>query len=312
MRAIAYEKHGDINVLEAVTLPKPTIRDGQVLVRVRAFGLNPLDYRLRRGELKAITGMRSTKLIGSDFAGIIESVGSHVHGFSIGDSVFGMTFQPLAGCSAQWIAVPSKQVALMPSLPFKVSASVPLAALTAYQALTELVSVEHGCRVLINGASGGVGTFAVQIARHYGAQVTAVTSFRNQSWMPELGAQRVIDYTKTDFALEHNAFDVIFDCYGNRTFEACHRALTQDGTYISTIPALSRYRSVIFNRFRQKQSKVVVVRARGTQLHTIASLIDAGVIKPIVERSYSFDDVHEAYRHLESKRTKGKLTVVVD
>ena len=312
MRAIAYRKHGDISVLEEVLLPKPKVKDQHLLVRVRAFGLNPLDYRLRRGELKVITGMRGTKLIGSDFAGVVESVGPNVHGFSVGDAVFGMTFQPLAGCSAQWIAVPAKQVARMPSLPFEVGAAVPLAALTAYQALTDLVSVEYGCHVLINGASGGVGTFAVQIARLYGATVTAVTSFRNQSWMSDLGAHRTVDYTKSDFAREKHAFDVIFDCYGNRTFEDCRRALKPNGTYISTIPALSRYRSVMFNSVRKKQSKVVVVRARGSQLQTIASLIDAGELEPIVEKTYPFERIKDAYAHLESKRTKGKLTVTVD
>ena len=310
MKAIGYRRHGDVNVLEQLDVKKPTPRKGEVLVRVRAFGLNPLDYRLRRGEMRFVTWLKLPRYTASDFAGTIDALGEGVRGFSLNDRVFGMASQLLNGCSAQFIRVPEAQLTLIPaSLSFEKAAAVPLASLTAYQALTELTTINSGTRILINGASGGVGTFATQFALLRGAVVTTVTSYRNIEMMSDLGAHHTIDYTQRDFVDGDERFDVIFDCYGNRTFEAVHPALTPNGLYISTIPAFSRYRSVIFNPLRTRKSSVVVVRARGHQLAEIADLIEAGDLRPIVERVYEPEAFREAYIHLESKRTRGKLAV---
>jgi NADPH:quinone reductase-like Zn-dependent oxidoreductase len=310
MHAIGYRRHGDVSVLEQFEASKPEPKRGEVIVRVHAFGLNPLDYRLRRGELRLITSLKMPRLIGSDFAGTVDSIGADVHSVGPNDTVFGMVSQLLNGCSAEFIRVPESQLAKMPSsLNFEVGAAVPLAALTAYQALTDIAQVKPGDKVLINGASGGVGTFATQLARFKGAEVTAVTSFRNTALVSELGAHHVVDYTQRDFVEVATGFDLIFDCYGNRTFEQVQTALNSTGRYITTIPAVSRYRSVLFNPLRAKKSSVVIVRARGYQLTEIGALIDNGDLKPIVERVFEYSAFRDAYLHLESKRSKGKLSV---
>ena len=205
------------------------------------MALNPLDYRLRKGELRMLTGLRFPRLIGSDFSGTIEAVGRDVSEYDVGDTVYGMLRQIFDGVSADLIAVDASQIASAPrSLDLTTAAAVPLAALTAYQALTNLVRVQQGTRVLVNGASGGVGTFATQIAADLGAHVTAVTSFRNTDWMASLGAAETIDYTQTDFTRSEARYDVIFDCYGNRSFGKTKGVLTAAGTYISTIPPVIR------------------------------------------------------------------------
>jgi NADPH:quinone reductase-like Zn-dependent oxidoreductase len=313
MNAIGYRRHGDVNVLEQFQAQKPTPKAGEVIVRVQAFGLNPLDYRLRMGELSAITRLKMPRFIASDFAGIVECIGEGVRSVVPDDAVFGMVSQLLNGCAAEFIRVPEKQLAKMPSsLDFDFGAAVPLASLTAYQALTDIAQVKPGDKVLINGASGGVGTFATQFACCLGAEVTGVTSHRNTTMVSELGAHNIVDYTQRDFVEVGTLFDLIFDCYGNRTFEQVHTALNSTGRYISTIPALSRYRSVLFNPVRAKKSSVVVVRARGHQLARIASMIDAGEITPVVEKVYKPHEYVEAYTHLESKRAKGKITVKME
>ena len=313
MRAIGYRRHGDVRVLEHLEAPKPVARAGEVLVRVHAFGLNPLDYRLRQGELKLLTAFNMPRYVASDFAGTVAEVGPGVEGFSVNDSVFGMASQVVNGCAAQFIRISQDQIAKMPpTLGFEIAAGVPLASLTAYQALSDITRVHKGDRVLINGASGGVGTFATQMAYRKGALVTGVTSFRNTDMVSRLGAQHIVDYTQRDFAEENERFDLIFDCYGNRRFEQVERVLSTRGRYISTIPAWSRYTSVVFNPLRAKKSSVVVVRARGHQLAVIASMIEAGEITPIVEKVYESHQFVEAYTHLESKRAKGKITVKME
>ena len=165
MKAIGYTRHGDVTVLERIEVPKPNVGRGEVLVRVRAVGLNPLDYRLRKGELRLLTGLRMPRYVASDFAGTIVGVGRGVQGYSAGDDVFGMASQVVNGCSAQFISISQHQIAHMPtSLSFEAAAAVPLASLTAYQALLHIADLKREHHVLINGASGGVGTFAIQIA----------------------------------------------------------------------------------------------------------------------------------------------------
>ena len=196
-----------------------------------------------------------------------------------------------------------------PSLDLTTAAAVPLAALTAYQALTNLVNVQSGTRVLVNGASGGVGTVATQIAASLGAHITAVTSFRNTDWMKDLGAAETIDYTQTDFTQGEARYDVVFDCYGNQSYGKTKGVLTANGTYISTIPAGHTYSSTVLNPLRRRKSKVVVVQPRGSDLNVITQLIEDGSVRPIVDHVFERDDMHAAYEKLESKRAKGKIVV---
>jgi NADPH:quinone reductase-like Zn-dependent oxidoreductase len=223
-----------------------------------------------------------------------------------------MVFQPKTGTSAERICVDAKELTRSPSnLEESAAATVPLAALTAYQALIHIGLVTQGQRVLINGASGGVGTFAVQIAKTLGAHVTAVTSHRNVDWMVDLGADDTIDYTQTDVCAGSARYDLFFDCYGNRSFSKASRVLNSRGVYITTIPSPRSYSWSMANPFRRQKSHVVLVRNRMADLEAIRDLIESGQLRPIVDSIFASDDYKAAYRALETKRTKGKLAVQI-
>ncbi|MEE2757913.1 MAG: NAD(P)-dependent alcohol dehydrogenase [Myxococcota bacterium] len=310
MRAFGYKRHGSIEQLQELDLPEPTLSRRSVIVDVDSVGLNPLDYRIRRGELGPLAFASSARLSCSDFSGVVVAVGQGVDQIRIGDAVYGMTFQPLGGTSAEKIRVHASVVAPKPkNLSHSHAAVVPLAALTAYQAFAYLAKLQTGQRVLINGASGGVGTFAVQIARAMGAEVTAVTSYRNTGWMASLGAESVVDYTEQDCCCLDARFDVFFDCYGNRRFTDARNVLSKNGMYITTIPAPRTFSWGVLNGFRKQKSRVVVVRKSKTDLIEITRLIESGAVRPIVQMVYPSHGYRDAYAALESKRVRGKLAV---
>ena len=310
MRAFGYRRHGSIDKLTLVDIPEPELKRHSVIVDVHSVGLNPLDYRIRRGELGPLALTKSIKLCCSDFSGVVSAVGLSVEDVKVGDPVYGMTFQPLVGTSAQKIRVHQNVVSPKPcNLSYAEASVVPLAALTALQALKYLAQLQRGQRVLINGASGGVGTFAVQIAHSIGARVTAVTSHRNQDWMSSIGADETLDYTKDDCCKLDTKFDVFFDCYGNRQFSDARQVLVDHGTYISTIPAVRSYSWGILNGLRSQKSRVVVVRKSKADLAEITRLIESGRVRPIVQMVYPQTEFKAAYEMLESKRVRGKLAV---
>ena len=310
MHAIAYRKHGAIDQLEELERPKPVPQAGEALIEVKAIGLNPLDYRLRRGEIGPLTVLNGPRLTGSDFAGLIVETGGDLDGFEIGDRVMGMVNQMFTGVSADLITVHQKHLCPCPdNVDDLTAATIPLAAYTAYQALHEQGELSTGMRVLINGASGGVGTYAVQLARISGAEVTAVTSHRNSDWMDSLGAQHIVDYTQTDFVELKEHFDIVFDCYGNRSFTKVRPVLSPGGVYITTIPSPRSYAWSIPNGFRKQKSKVVLVRSRQSDLKNIKDLVENEELKPIIDSHFERDDIHGAYAKLESKRARGKISV---
>ena len=310
MRAIYYKEHGDIDVLVEGDWPEPKAGPGQVVVQVDHIGLNPLDYRLRQGQLHLLTGFQGRRLTGSDFCGRVHALGADVDEYQVGDAVYGMVDQLRRGTSADRITVSTKHLYHKPEgLDSEVAAGVPLAAMTALQALRDLAGVKANDTVLINGASGGVGHFAVQIAAYYGCRVTAVTSGRNADWMPTLGAAEVIDYTQEEFVDRRGQYQVIFDCYGNRPYGRCRKALTPTGTYVTTIPALGPAVQLLLNPLRAQKAKVVVVKSRCRDLKFIHGLIEDGHVTPVLDQTFSREQIHDAYRQLESKRTRGKMTV---
>ena len=312
MRGIVYRKHGGVEQLEEAELPEPKMGPDRVLVEVHSIGLNPLDYRIRNGEMGPLAKMMGPRLIGSDFAGHVVQAGSDVRDLVAGDRVFGMVFQPRTGTSADRISVKRSALTRSPSnLDDSAAATVPLAALTAYQALHHIAHLHTGQRVLINGASGGVGTFAVQMAKIIGAHVTTVTSHRNTDWMAELGADETIDYTETDCCSGDARYELFFDCYGNRSFAKASRVLSDKGIYITTIPGPRSYSWSLANSFRGQKSHVVLVRNRMGDLSAIRELIESGKLSPMVDTVYSRGQIKEAYEALESKRTKGKIAVKI-
>ncbi len=312
MRAVIYQKHGGIEHLELVDIDDPELRSTEVLVKVHSIGLNPLDYRLRRGEMGPLTLFNRHRLIGSDFSGRVVEVGERVSGLSVGDRVFGMVFQPMTGTSAERISVNPKNLCVTPyNLDDATAATVPLASLTAYQALHNLAQVQPNQRVLVNGASGGVGTYAVQLAKLAGAHVTAVTSYRNTSWMPKIGADTVIDYTNSDCCQGDPSYDVFFDCYGNRSFAEACSVLKPQGIYVSTIPAIRTFSSTLLNPLRSQKSKVVMVSSKSSDLAVIKTYIENGQLVPIVDEVFDVARIKDAYEKLETKRAKGKIAVTI-
>ena len=310
MRALVYERHGGAEELKLVEQTDPELAPNRVLVAVHSIGLNPLDYRIRNGELGPLAMLSRPRLIGSDFAGTILRVGRRVKGVEVGDKVMGMTFQPLEGTSAERITVKPQILTRCPSnLDLSTAAAVPLAALTAYQALHHIAEIKRGQHVIVNGASGGVGTFATQLVKSAGAEVTAVTSHRNTDWIAHLGADRTLDYGQVDCCKGDARYDIFFDCYGNRSFPKARQVLTKTGRYINTIPGPKTYKWTLANALRRQKSHVVVVRSRRSDLDTIRCLIEEGRLRPIVQQVYSIDQAQEAYRALETKRTRGKLVI---
>jgi len=303
--SIGYKSHGGIHKLEEFEIEKPQIKAKHILVEVNCIALNPLDYRIRRGEMGPLAFFNKVKLTGSDFSGKVLEVGSKVTKFKVGDRVFGMVNQIFQGTSAEQIVVHQKIAEKIPeNIDLNTAATVPLAALTAYQALFGIAGLKKGQKTLINGASGGVGTYAVQMAKKLGAEVTAVTSFRNLSWMAKLGAHQSIDYTQIDFCKQDQKYDLIFDCYGNRTFSEVKNVLNKNGLYISTIPNIKNYSLTLSSCFSSKKGKVVVVKSSSKDLLAIKQLIEEGAVIPIIEVIFDFKEIHKAYEKLESKRSK--------
>ncbi len=313
MKAYVYRKYGPPEEIKSIERDIPSPKKNELLIRVKAIGLNPLDYRIRRGSLKPFTNFNFPRQTASDFSGEVVEVGGENSSFKIGDLVYGMLFQLKSGASAEYIVSKEDNLFHAPgSLNLEEAASVPLAAQTSLQALRDIGHLKKGMRVLINGASGGVGTFAIGLSKIFEAHVTAVTSFRNASFVKELGADEVIDYTKDDFTKMKRSFDIIYDCWGNKNFDMVRSNLTPSGIYISTIPNLKNFLSALKTTFSLQKGKVVLVKSKKEDLAFLKKVIENGELKVIIEKSFYQDEIVEAYKHLEKKRTKGKLIVVLN
>jgi len=323
MKAVVYCDYGSPDVIKVKDVEKPTAGDNQVLVRIRAASVNPLDWHYLRGTpylMRIGAGMRKPKVtrLGVDFAGTVEAVGSKVKGFKPGDDVFGER----TGAFAQYVTVGDHgALALKPAnVTFEQAASVPIAAITALQALRDKAKVQAGQKVLINGASGGVGTFAVQIAKSLGAEVTGVCSTRNMEMVHSIGADHVIDYTQDDFTRGSPDYDVIVDNVGNRSLSECRRALRTDGKYvmiggpagrwIDPIPRLIGV--VLLSRFVSQKMSMFLADLNPADLTVLSDLLRTGKIKPVIDKKYKLSEVSEAIRYVEMGHARGKVVITVD
>ena len=312
MRAVLIDRYGGPEVLRLATVPRPVPTRGQVLVRTRFIGVNPKDVIVRKGKFKIATGKKFPLIVGHDIAGEVVQVGRGAD-LAKGDLVYGMINDFAGRAYAEYAAVNCQQLAKAPaSIELAVAAAVPLAAQTALQALRDDAQLDAGQTVLINGASGGVGVFAVQIAKILGGQVTAVCSHRNLDLVTELGADRVIDYTKTEFVELDERFDVIFDVFGNYRFDKLKMLLSRRGTYVNTIPSARIFKDVARSFVRRKRAKLVIVKSRRDQLDWLRQQIDAGRLRVVVDRTFPIADVAEAHRYMETKRARGKVVLAVD
>lgn len=312
MRALLYRRYGPPDVLELGELPEPTPGRGEVLVRVVAAAMNPKDVLVRKGKFSFVTGKRFPKVPGYDLAGEVVALGPGVTRYSVGDRVFGMIQRWSAGAAAELCAVPEGQLARAPrELAPTQAAAAPLAALTALQALRDLAKLGRGERVLINGGSGGVGVFAIQLARIFEAHVTTVSSAANLELCRRLGAHEALDYRADDPLAPEAPYDVFFDVFGNRPFETVGRALGPRGRYVTTIPKAKTVAQDLLTRFTRRPARLVVVRSNTDDLDQLARWIEGGLLEPVVDRILPLAEGAEAHRYLETKRARGKVVLEV-
>jgi len=320
MKAIVRETYGPPDVLHLEEVPLPTLRDGDVLVRVRAASANAGDWHLLRGTplpFRLIAGLRipKFKIIGTDIAGHVEAVGPNVTQFRPGDEVFGELSRCGFGAYAEFAAAPEKALALKPAhLSFEEAATLPTAGCTALQGLRK-GRIQRGHRVLLNGASGGVGTFAVQIAKSFGTEVTAVCSTRNVDMVRTIGADHVIDYTKDDFATQRQRYDLILATNGDRSIWDYRRALTADGCYAMTGGSNRQLtEALLFGPLlsigRQQFGNVLVKPNQGDLL-VLKELCESGTVRPVIDRRFPLSEVSSAVRYVEDGHARGKVVVTM-
>jgi len=307
-----YHRYGGVDVLAIGPLVRPRAGASEVIVRVHAAALNPKDALFRKGRFKPISGRRFPKFPGVDFAGVVVEAGPRA-GLAVGARVFGalQEWRFLRGSLASYLVARHDEVApLADGLPFAQAAALPLAGLTALQALRDLGHVGAGARVAVNGGAGGVGSLAIQIARARGAHVTAIASARNRALCLELGADEVLAYDEGD-PLAGGSWDVFLDAFGNRSFPEVRSQLTPRGIYVSTVPTLRIVADRLRTALVAKRARLVVVRASRPDLLELVALWQSGKLRPLIDRVVPFGAVPEAFRHLETKRARGKIVVEV-
>ncbi len=321
MKAIVYTKYGPPDVLQFKEVEKPSPKDGEILVKIHAASVNALDRHALRSRpflIRIISGngLRKPKdpRLGADIAGRVEAVGTNVTQFQPGDEVFGVV---AAGGFAEYSCAAENQLALKPAnLSFEAAAAVPVAALTALQGLRDTGQIQPGQKVLIHGASGGVGTFAVQIAKAFGAEVTAVDSTGKLDMLRSIGADQVIDYTQADFTKSGETYDVIFDVVGKSSFTRSVRSLTHNGRYLLGNSRLSQ--RVRGRRMSRRSSKQVIPwKARTASEYTedfkfLTELIEAGKIQSVIDRCSPLEQTAQAHRYVDTGQKKGNVVITVD
>ncbi len=329
MKAAVYARHEGTDVVQVTDRETPVPQDDEVLIKVRAASVNPADYHLMKGGgvifrlvlallLFVLRAPKIKRLPGGDVAGQVEAVGRNVTQFKPGDPVFGAG----RGAFAEYACVSESRLARKPdAVTFEQAASVPIAALTALQGLRDTGQLQPGQKVLINGAAGGVGTFAVQIAKWLGAEVTAVCSTRNVDMVRSLGADHVIDYTQEDFTKDTERYDLIFDLVANHSLSACRRVLNPKGIYIgagvlaglSMIGILTGWIAApVMSWFVSQKLVMLLARIRSEDLTTMGELIATGKVTPVIDGRYKLSEVPEALRYLEKKHARGKIVITLD
>ena len=323
MKAIVYREYGSPDVLGLQEVAKPVPKDDEVLVRVQAASLNPLDWHLLRGLpyiVRPTAGWLKPKrnITGVDVAGVVEAVGRNVTQFQPGDEVFG---EKSRAC-AEYVCGPEKLFVRKPAnLTMEQAAAVPVGAVTALQALRDKGRVQPGQKVLINGASGGVGTFAVQLAKSFGTDVTGVCSTANVELVRSLGADHVIDYTRENFTRSRQRYDVIVDNVGNHSLMALRRVLAATGTLVVVGidpskgnwigPLVRMLGAQVLSRFGSRKLGFMLTDMKREDLLFLTELIEAGKVTPVIDRRYPLSEVPDAVRYLETMRARGKVVITV-
>lgn len=323
MQTIGFDRYGGPEVLELGDIDPPSLSDDAVLVRVRAAAVNPADWRLMRADphlVRLASGLRRPRrriVLGSDIAGEVEAVGPAVRQFRPGDAVFG---EIATGGFAEFVRAPEGALASKPTnLSFEQAAAVPMAAGTALQALRDRGRVQAGQQVLVIGASGGIGTFAVQIAKAFGAHVTGVCSGRNVELVRSIGADEVIDYTAEDVTSGARRYDLVLDIVGDRSLSALRRALVPRGTLVVVGsgaggwlgPAARMLQAMVRSPFVSQRLVGLMATPRVADLEFVRGLIETGQVTPVIDRTYPLREVPDAIRYLETRRARGKVVITL-
>jgi NADPH:quinone reductase-like Zn-dependent oxidoreductase len=326
MKAILYQKYGSPDVLELIEIEKPTPKDNEVLIKIHAASVNPLDWHYLRGTpfpMRFMTGLLKPKckILGADIAGRVEAVGRNVKQFQPGDEIFGDIYPFGLGGFAEYVCVPENAALVLKptSTIFEEAAAVPVAAVTALQGLRDKGQIQPGQKVLINGASGGVGTFAVQIAKSFGAEVTGVCSTSKLEMVRAIGANYIIDYTQEDFTQNGPCYDLIFDAVGNRSVSDYKRALSSRGKCViagySSLLLLLQHMLLgpwISKNSSKKIELMGEVQPNKKDLTFMKVLLEAGKVIPVIDRRYPLSEVTEALRYLEEGHAKGKVVIILE
>jgi len=325
MKAAVYSRYGPPDrVIQIKDVETPVPKDNEVLIKVRAASLNPLDWHFMRGTpyfVRMLTGLRKPKVprLGVDVAGQVEVVGRNVTQHKPGDDVFGSC----RGAFAEYVCTAESALVSKPdNVTFEQAASAPVAAFTALQGLRDKGHIQPGQKVLINGAAGGVGTFAVQIAKSFGAEVTGVCSTRNVEMVRSVGADRVLDYTQQDFTKMGQRYDLFFDCVGNHSLWACRRVLNPKGIYVPVggtadkwmIGPLARaFATLVLSWFvSQKLVRFFLAKPNKEDLTALGELMATRKVTPVIDRRYKLSEVPEAIRYLEEGHARGKVVITLE
>ena len=323
MKAAVYARYGPPDVVQIADVNRPVPKDDEVLIKVRAASLNPLDWHFLRGTpyaVRLIAGLRKPKVtgLGVDVAGQVEAVGNKVSQFRPGDAVFGSCKKAFA----EYVCASESNLVLKPSnVTFEQAASVPVAAYTALQGLRDKAHTRPGQKVLINGAAGGVGTFAVQIAKSFGANVTGVCSTRNLDMIRSIGSDQVIDYTREDFTKSAQRYDVFLDCVGNHSLSASRRILNPKGIYVGAggttdnwmiRPLVRAFVSLLFSLFGSQKLLMILAKPNKQDLNFMREQMESGTITPVIDRRYKLSEIAEAIRYLEKGHARGKVVITFE
>jgi NADPH:quinone reductase-like Zn-dependent oxidoreductase len=332
MKAFILDRYKKKGALRFGDMPEPQLRDGDVLVGIHAAGLNQLDSKIRDGEFKVILPYSLPLILGNDVAGVVVAVGPKVRRFSPGDEVYARPDKDRIGTFAEFIAMDEANVALKPkNISMETAASIPLVGLTAWQALVERAELKEGQKVLVHAGSGGVGTFAIQLAKHLGATVATTTSTANIELVKKLGADLVIDYKKEDFGKVLSGYDIVLNSLGKDALEKSLTVLKPGGKLISISgpPDVAFAKEIGANWFLQQVMRLLslgirkkakrhrvsysflFMRANGEQLSRITSLIESGMIRPVMDRVFPFQAINEALAYVATGRSKGKTVVTM-
>ena len=317
MKAIIYEKYGPPDVLELKEVDRPVIKDDEVLIKVHASTVSPLDYKFRSGEVfiaRLMSGIRGPRkgILGTEAAGEVEEVGKAVTKFKPGDQVFA-DLGPRLGGYAEYTSCPEQRVGMKPAnMSYEEAATIVSAGIIALVFLRDFGKIQSGQLVLINGASGGVGTYAVQLAKHFGTHVTAVCSTVNLEMVKSLGADEVIDYTQDDFTKTGATYDIIFDVVAKRSFRECKGSLNNGGIYLSTVITWGLLFRMLWTKMAgSKKAKFGMGAGKPGDIEFMKELVEAGELRAIIDRTYSLEQMPEAHTYVELGHSKGKIVITI-